>query len=801
MKMPDFTTKMLVAIFLLALTLRFVPVLIAGVPVGLDSYLHIDIALRILEKGTLLSFDPLSLVGLKAYSYPPGFHVILAAFLTFLPPVAGSHFVGALLGALSVFFIFRISQEIFRDDNVSLFSALFFATSPIHIFRTSMPIPEGFGVLLFTVSLLYLIRYLKTKHLKYLAITAGVFVLYIFSHRGASLFLLSALLLLVVYYSGVFRKRSYLFGMLAFIAVAYYGITTYMSDLLSRINVEAVTALGYIKWMGTMQLFFAAVGVILLYKTKDRLKLFLIVWAALLLVVGSFSFRFRDPYAAIPLSLLAGYAVIHYVIPEFRKNRKVLKAVLGFVILFTVGQALYTSLYVVEYPTPGEIEALMWIKENTPEDSIILTWKEEGYYIMGVTERKDILTWKRIYQGFFEEPPSVDEAKAAYIDMFVMFRSANKDWMLSLMKRYDVDYIYIDSRMRLELDALKYGLVDYLSYDTYFEPVFANDMAEIYRFVEEPMMPQEYSGKFSDYAGFRDYRPTFDRNMTMSLIPYLEEYWNGMSYLDSRDYRSHYSDITEIIRLMLVLDRESLTGMYHSRAEWLLEWLAFQQLVDGGFLDQKYENPKKSAATTCLVVSDLIDIYREEPEMEGPSVEKGEELIMSSYNGLWIKTVESSIFDDYRTDAVCLPALWKLGQTGAARQIEQRLLMSQKNSGAWPYGEFSDRSTVNSQTVILEALIEYYELSGSEEVRGAVVRGARWLSTQQSDAGKFWNYVVPETGRVIKTEQVTYPKAGGIYDFAGMEGQKQLTLDYISENYDPDRDDLEALVQIMSDNL
>ncbi len=61
--------------------------------------------------------------------------------------------------------------------------------------------------------------------------------------------------------------------------------------------------------------------------------------------------------------------------------------------------------------------------------------------------------------------------------------------------------------------------------------------------------------------------------------------------------------------------------------------------------------------------------------------------------------------------------------------------------------------------------------------------------------------MVETTGRVIKTEQVSYPKAVKIYAFAGMEGQKQLTLDYLSENYDPDRDDLETLVQMMSDNL
>ncbi len=801
MKDLTFASKTLILIFILALVVRFVPVVVAGVPVGLDSYLHIDIALRIIENGGILSTDPLSLIGMKAYSYPPGFHAILALFLTFLPPVMGAHFVGALIGALTCIFIFRITQDIFEDERVSLFSALFFATSPIHIFRTAMPIPEGFGVLLFTISLMLLVRYLKTKDSKQLALSLATLVVYAFSHRGWTLYVLSVFILLLVYNIDKFKRKRYMAGMVAFIAAIYYAATNYFSDLVARINVEAVTALGYLKWMGGAQLLFAAIGVVLLHKTKDKLRLFIVVWAVLLLGIGSFSFRFRDPYGAIPISMLAGYAVVNYLIPKLKKKKDHLKAAVAFIALFAVVQAFATALFVVEYPTPGEIEALTWIKDNTPEDSIVLTWKEEGYYIMGVTERKDILTWKKIYQGFFEEPPSVDEAKGAYIDMFVMFRSANKDWMLKLLNGYGVDYVYIDARMRSELDALRYGIVDHLSYDTYFEPVFANDMAEIYRFEPDPMLPENHTGKLTEYVDFGEYEPTFDNAMVMSLIPYLEGYWNGISYLDHRDYRTHYPDITEISKVLLEMHGRTGNDAYLSRAEWLLEWLDFEQLHDGGYFDQKYENPKKSTATTCLVVSDLIEMNEKYTDADMPDTGLSASMINSNFNGKWVRTLESSLFDDYRTDAVCLPALYMTGSVEAIDVIVKKLIAVRKEDGAIPYGEFSDRSTVNSQATILSSLIEYHEVSGDDSVNTVIVSGAKWLSTQQNAEGMFWNYVTPETGRVIKTEQVTYPKAVAIYDFAGMYDQKQLTLDYLKEHYDPSKDDLEALVQIMSDNL
>ncbi|MCD6496471.1 MAG: glycosyltransferase family 39 protein [Candidatus Aenigmarchaeota archaeon] len=792
--------NMLCAVFLLALAVRFVPVLVSGVPVGLDSYLHIDIAKRILENGSLLSLDPMSLLGLKAYSYPPGFHVLLAFFLMFLPEVAGSHFVGAMIGALSCIFVFFISEEIFTDRRVSLFSALFFATSPIHIFRTAMPIPEGFGVLLFTASMLFVVRWLKGGKFKNALPAAAVFAVYVFSHRGWSLFVLSMILMAAVYYSGRFRKKRYLIGAVALIGGAYYGVTVYFADLLSRINVEAVTAIGYIKWLGLAQLFFAATAVVMLHKTRDKLQRFLIVWAFLLLAVGSVSFRFRDPYAAIPISMLAGYGVVKYLLPIFRKRQKLIAA-LGIVVLLAVGQAVFTSLYIVESPGSGEMEALNWIKNNTPKDSIILTWKEEGYYIMGVTERKDILTWKKIYQGFFEEPPSVDEAKAAYRDMFVMFRSANREWMLRLMNSYSVDYIYIDARMRSELDALKYGLVDYLSYDTHFRPVFANDEAEIYQFVPSPMLPERYAGKLTEYMDFGNYTPSFDSAMSLSLLPYLEEHWNGISYLDHRDYRAHYPDITEIIKILLKAHEITGSDALKARAAWLMKWLEFEQLEDGGFFDQKYESPKKSAAATCGVASDLYDIYSEHPELEGASAENASSMLSSYFNGQWVRTTESSLYDDYRTDAVCLPAFRKLSKLDQAASLRDILLRNQNPDGSWPYGEFSDRSTVNSQTLILAHLIEYYRLSGDDAVREAVIKGAHWLSTQQNDDGMFWNYVTPGTGKVVRTELVSYPRAAAIYGFAGMDAQKRLTLDYLAAHYSPEKGGLEALVQIMSDNI
>ncbi len=803
--MKSFAAKTLALIFLLAFIVRIIPVTVYGVPAGLDSYLHMDISLRIAENGALLSTDPMSLVGLKAYSYPPGFHALMAFFMLFLPPLIASHALVALIGAVTSLIVFIIARDVFGDEKIALFSAFFFASSPIHIFRTSMPIPESFGVLLFTVALMFLIRYLKGFGPRNLLFSAITLAFYMVSHRGWTLFVLSAFLLLLVYKSDMFRKKRYIIGTGALIAALYMAVISLFSELLARINVEAVSALGYLKWMGIVQLFLGAVGIIMLYKTRDKIKLFIVVWASMLLFIGSFSFRFRDPYGAIPVSMLAGYAAVNYLMPLARK-KKLLEVTVTAVIMFAVLQAVYTALYVVEHPSGGEQEALGWLKENAPEDSIVLTWKEEGYYIIGISERKDILTWKKIYQGFFEEPPTVSEAQAAYTDMFVMFRSVNRDRMLKLFDQYSVDYIYIDSRMRTELDALKYGLVEYLSYDTLFRPVFSNDAAEIYRLVREPEVPAEYGGKITEYVTFDDYDATFDSGMSLSLVPYLESHWNGLAYMNYPDYKAYYPFNAKAAEALL--DLHGITGeaALKSRALWLFEWLELKKEHDGSWKYQGYDYPKKSAQTTCEVVVELLDIEEKHPEaMEGYDFGNTSRFLLSGMRSGWIRNLEGFQWDDYRADAACVPALWRLGERNddqslrdAADEIARHLMDVQNDDGSWPYGEYSDRVTVNSQALIAEALAMYHEYGGEEDVMPALISGADYLASRQNSEGKFSDDV-SESGVVIKTGLVTYPRAIYAYDAAGKDSSE--TVSYLMDKYEPGDNDLGALLYIMSGGL
>jgi hypothetical protein len=790
--------RVLAGIFLLALIIRLLP-LSLGTIVGLDSYLHRDIAMRVLETGSLLSYDPGSLLGIKAYSYPPGFHVLLASFMLFLPPNLASQVLPALLGGLTVVVVYFITMEIFDDEKISLFSAFFLATAPNHVFRTAAVLPEALGVFFFSLSLLAIIRYTKTQDIKYALFTGFILILYLLSHRGWFILFLSVTILVLVLYGDILKSKRNLIALAFLSAISYPIIKNLFFEMLLRIPRVPVNALGYPKWVGIIQLALGVLGMILLAGNKDRLKIFLIVWGIFLLGVGSISFRFRDPYGAIPMSMLAGYALVTFVLPNLPKSGRMPKIALVSILLISTFQGAHASLNLLEFPKVEEVEVFYWLKDNSPEDSIVLTWKEEGYYIIGIAERKDIVTWKKIYQGFFEEPPAVADAKQSYIDVATIFRSTNRERALSLIDFYSIDYVYIDRRMRAELGSLEYGLFEYLSYDTHFKPLIANGVAELYRFEPESIKPENQENidfdKNAPLSGFG--------NTSLFMASRIEGQWNGFAYMSTPEYRADY--VTNARIALLYLKLYDLTGNveFRDRATWLLRFLSFEQLESGGWANQNYNMPRDSVVVTCQITGSLIDIYEFYPEADvKSSLDRSSEYLYSQLESDgWIRTFPLSTTDVYTTDGMCLPVMWKLSQLYgekyalASGELAGNLVNVQLDDGSWTYGEESIINNVNSQTVILEGMSTYYALSGDEKVAQSVNNGVAWLDSKQNSKGQFADYLIEKTGKSITPETSAYTRAVYIYELQGMEDN---TLEYLMETYEPGsgKEPIEDLVYV-----
>ncbi len=89
---------------------------------------------------------PPSLLGLKAYSYPPLFH-ILGAIVYKLFPSDYVFFIlpPAIYGTIAVFGFYLAFKELVEDGKRALLATALLAFAPNFIYRTSLYIPENLG--------------------------------------------------------------------------------------------------------------------------------------------------------------------------------------------------------------------------------------------------------------------------------------------------------------------------------------------------------------------------------------------------------------------------------------------------------------------------------------------------------------------------------------------------------------------------------------------------------------------------------------------------------------------------------
>ena len=748
-----------------------------------DEYLHRDITLRIASQGLgSISRDILSLLGLRAYSYPPLFHIIGAAFYRVFPSDYIFFVLPALYGTLAVLGFYLAFKELTGDRNRAILATALLAFAPNFIYRTSLYIPENLGLFLFSLSMLFGLRLLKSRKPSNFLLFGAVFLVYMVTHRGWLFFVLAAFFVMVSYWWGFIRRNLQYFLALAVIGIIAYTqvsfIQSTVGELALRLQRSEVSFLGYFKWIGVIQLVFGALATPY-YLKSDRIRRGFALWAWAFMLAGGVSFRFRDPYATIPLSAMASEYILDTVIPKIGPFlRKTFEGVKGLgaewirrtsqkkwatslVVLLLLGspvvQGFYGAYKYVEAPTVSDKEAYEWISQNTPENATILVWWDMGYLLIGNTRRKDVVIWKKVYQGFFGEAPTVKEATQAYFDHVVMFSSPQREWVYYLMRKYNVSYVFVD-RKRYSYGLVRYGLMEYAAYDTHFKLEFCNGGSVIYRFIPEPALkmeqpfPIDYSGNYS------------------SLVGFLEKFWTGYNYadFDSR-YKAYFNLNAWIFDVYSLLYRKTGEEEFKERADWLLRWLYYKQMNNGAF--PWGVPPNDYTLYTAYTLEPLIgsgfegseralDLLRERQKedffMTTPRDEKGSPVV----------------------NAMLLPLYRELGilNRTTERNVLEKALSEQKGDGSW-------NDNVGTTTAIASGLARYYQLTGNETVLNAVRKAAEWLAKQQEGDGK-----LKDEKYEYAFSRSTYAQMAYIYHVAGLKDAEELTLRFIYETFDPNKE-------------
>ncbi|MDI3474463.1 MAG: hypothetical protein PWQ79_1931 [Thermococcaceae archaeon] len=758
-----------------------------------DEYLHQDLTLRIVDGGLgILSRDIPSLLGLRAYSYPPLFHVAGAFLYRLFHSEYFFFVIPAVYGTLAVLGFYFAYRELFEDDRKVLLAVSLLAFAPNFIYRTSLYIPENMGLLFFSLSMLLGLRFLKKKTLSSFILFAVTFGIYTLTHRGWIFFAFAAVIVLLFYFEPFIRRNIHYLILLVLLVLGGYlavpQVKSTVGELFLRLQRSEVSFLGYFKWVGVVQLVFGALGSPY-YLKKDPLRRGLVVWAWVFLFAGGISFRFRDPYATIPLAAIAADYLLEVVFPSIRPTlKKILagvrglgsgfvralpekRAFLGFImavlLLTPVFQGVYGAYAYIEAPSITDKEAYEWISLNTPEDATILVWWDMGYLLIGNTHRKDVVVWKKVYQGFFGEAPTVKEAGQAYTDHVLMFSSDQKSLVYYLMRKYNVSYVFVD-RKRYSYGLVRYGLMEYAPYDTHFKLEFCNGGSVIYRFIPEPELrmeqpfPIEYSGNYSP------------------LVNFFEKFWTGYNYADfDTGYKANFNLNAWIVDLYYYLYNETGDERFKARADWLLRWLEYKQMDNGAF---PWGVPPNDFT--------LYTAYTMEPlkKFQFGGTEKALNLLRSREREDYFMTTPKDKSGSFVVNALLLPIYKELGvlNTTTEKNVLEELLNEQSGKGDW-------KDNVGTTLAVASALARYYQLTGNETVLSAVRKAAEWLMDQQEEDGK-----LKSEEYYYAYSRASYVQMAYIYHVAGLEGQAQKTLQFVLETFDPTREahPLDAVVSM-----
>ncbi|WP_206205415.1 glycosyltransferase family 39 protein [Thermococcus sp. MV5] len=742
-----------------------------------DEYLHKDLTLRIVNNGIgVLSKDVSSLLGLKAYSYPPLFHVIGAFLYSIFKTDYVFFILPAIYGVLSLVAFYYLSREILEDEKKVFLATLLVGFAPNFVYRTSLYIPENLGILLFVIGLWLLVRFFKTGEPKYIVSLIVLLPIYMVTHRGWVFFVGVGILMAFIYFVPWVKKHlHYLVGLALIGVLLYYAPVSgeFIRGLISRMPREEVTALGYLKWIGIIQLIFGVLAT-KRYFEGGPIRQGLALWAWSFMIFGSIAFRFRDPYASLPLSIMAAEFLVDEVFPRiqwvlekitadisgwgaglFKKlllNKRVVSLVIALLFLGPVFQGAYSAYAYITPPTVKDKEAFEWIKENTPENSVFLVWWDLGYLLIGNTHRKDVVMWKKVYQGFFEKAPDPQEANKAYADHVVMFSSTQKDRVYTLMKAYNVSYVYVD-KYRRAYGLIKYGLMEYAPYDTHFKTLFVNGNSELYEFVPNPSLVPPTQDKML-YSGDHE-----------KFVEFLECFWTGYNYADFDDgYKGDYFLNARIARIYSYLYQETGNEWFKERYEWLLRWLAYKQLENGGFPEGV--PPNDFTLYTTFTIEPLKGLPFEGQEKTMTYLRKR---IQEDY----IMTTSKDKKGDLFAEAQMLPILYEYGlfNKTVLDNIITKILDEQRGDGSW-------KKSLGGTIVTAFGLARYYQLSGDERVLPAIKKAAKWIREQQEDNGRFKG----EKG--YGYSRATYANVLFVYHIAGMEHEKEQMLEIIKTTYD-----------------
>ncbi len=444
----------LILIFLVTLTSRLF--LAFQTPyISYDSYDSLRQIENINEEGVPLFNDELSYGG-RSHLFPPIFYYLVSFFDIF-----GSDFaikvIPNLLFALIVIPIYLISFNITKDHLISLMTSFFSGFIPI-FFSSVNSLSSYSLVAVLTLFVIYSLLNLNKK--KHLNLSLILIVVFVFTHSSVFLVLIGLLLYLLmlkVESLETMAKEQEIILFASFLALwfnfivfktafAIHGplviwqniplqiLTTYFFDL---------NIFQSLYFLGLVPVFFGIYTIYSVMFTSKKKSLILIISLSLsvliLLWAKLLAFKVGLLFLGLFLVILSSHSIKNaYSYIKKTKVPSLANWFLAAVFLLFLVSAIIPSIYVAsnsldDVPSQSEIDAMLWIKDNTPVNSTVLARVQEGHLITFFAERKNVID---------DDFLMVEDAQTRYDQVQDIFSLRLKNEVVRRLTRYNVNYIY-----------------------------------------------------------------------------------------------------------------------------------------------------------------------------------------------------------------------------------------------------------------------------------------------------------------------------------------------------------------------
>ncbi|MFP4424272.1 MAG: hypothetical protein ACLFP2_03480 [Candidatus Woesearchaeota archaeon] len=458
-----------------------------------NSYFSLRQVEHITSTGFPLYDDDLSYGG-RIQLFCPLFYYILAFFNLFLPIIFVGKLVPNIIASTIIFPAYLLIHDVTRNQKLSLIMSSLVAAVPIFFSQTVNHISPMVLIFPLTIFMMHCFLNINKSHTYVKLFIVSILVMSL-SHI-TSYVVISGLLayLLLLKLEKVRQTKAeteiILFSVLfvfwtQFIifkrAFLEYGPSILLQNIPEqvRIHMQQIVVLDILTLVGIIPLLG---GMYIIYKysfhEKKRpiyiiLSFFIVI--AVFIMTNLIPLAIGLVFAALLITVLfsqsAKLVLLFIERSKFSNLRKlvILLFSLGYAFTIIVPAFHFAAIEIENSHTSQEVEAMEFLKEKTPPDSVILTPYNLGHFLNYHAKRKNVADGNFLL---------IENINQRFEDIEEIYKTNFETEAINLLNKYSVDYIYISQRVK---DFYGIQRVDYITDQNCFRLVFEKEDVQIFR--------------------------------------------------------------------------------------------------------------------------------------------------------------------------------------------------------------------------------------------------------------------------------------------------------------------------------